>query len=163
MAAEEMSQSRDEVIRLAFELEGKPPAEILLQLGTLDVWREDLSAMRGDTPPTEVSEPVTPLHDDADVQTEKLYAGITMRNALQYLTEKCRDVLYLRHVEQWEIGALADEFETSVDDADQLISNCRQRAYQLAEEVGSSPLIISTAHMPPTRASKQRHHPPQRS
>jgi len=144
MVEKEMTPPRDEVIRLAFELEGKPPTEILLQLGKLDLWRGDLSAMRGDVPATS-SEPEPEVSGEAEARADDLYASIVMKNALQYMTEQCRDVLYLRYVEHWDINALADELETSVSDADQLASNCRTRAYQLLENLENEPLSVSAS------------------
>jgi hypothetical protein len=145
MMEEEHSPSDDEIIRRAFEIEGKSPTELLLQLGTLDLWRGDLSVMRGDVPATSSSEPEPEVSGEAEARADDLYASIVMKNALQYMTEQCRDVLYLRYVEHWDINALADELEMSVSDADQLASNCRTRAYQLLENLENEPLSVSAS------------------
>ncbi|HEY4643008.1 MAG TPA: hypothetical protein VII75_16835 [Thermoanaerobaculia bacterium] len=126
MAEEEASEARDEVIRLAFELEGKAAVEILLQLGTLDLWRGNLSAMRGDVPASE-PETESPIRPDAATRADELYASMFMKDALGYLSPQCREVLYVRYVEHRSMGA------------DELVSACRDRAYKMAEEIRLAP------------------------
>jgi hypothetical protein len=140
MVEEQLSPSEDEVIRLAFELEEKPATEVLLQLGKLDLWRGDLSVMRGDVPASE-SEPALPPMDDAEARTEALYSSIFMKNALRYLTTKCREILRSRYAEHHDIETIARHLETTPRYADKLIFNCRERAYTMLENM--RPLSLS--------------------
>jgi hypothetical protein len=118
----ETAPAVDEIIKLAFVLPGESGVDLLLRLGTYDVWRGDLAAMRDDVPRAAATESVSPPTADNVAGAERLYDALRMKKALAYLQPRCLETLRLRYLE----GRDVDE---------KLVANCRRRSYEIMNNI----------------------------
>ena len=72
-------------------------------------------------------------HGDPGSQgiAERFAMSITMRQALEYLQERCRETLYLHYYEGRSAVDVARELETTTRYAEKLIHNCLKRVREI--------------------------------
>jgi hypothetical protein len=75
------------LIRDAYELKDAKGAALLMSMGNYDLWRGDLSQMRGDVPPVEATSEEPPPDADRFLRT------LAISRSLNYLGPSCREVL----------------------------------------------------------------------
>ena len=142
-----------DVVALAFDLPEEPGVDLLLRLGTLDVWRGDLAAMRDDTPQRNVAK-APAVAPQSLASAEKLYAAVLMRRALEYLQPRCRETLFLRYRERHDDSAIAKELGGTVADAEKLVRACLARAQEIARTLDAEEAIPA----PATTQAPAAHH-----
>ena len=131
---DDVAPAGDEVIELAFVLPEESGVDLLLRLGTLDVWRGDLAAMRNDAPRAAAEDSGPPPVDNT-TRAERLYAALAMKKGLAYLQPRCLETLRLRYLEGRDVEAIARELETTTRYAEKLIANCRRRVYEIVDSI----------------------------
>jgi hypothetical protein len=146
----------EDIIELAFDLPPNLGVDLLLRLGTLDLWRGDLAAMREDVPRSEPS-PALPPAVEALTAAEKLYAVVLMHTALKYLEPECRKTLLLRYRERRDVRSIAKELGCTARYAETLIQTCRERAGEIARMLDKNGSVDSAVG--PDDAPRERQVP----
>jgi hypothetical protein len=116
------------VIREAFALSRARGAELLTRLGDFDVWRGDLSEMRGDSPR---SAPGGTAQDHSAERTHFLFDTLAMARAIEKLRPLCRDTLSAVYEHPKDTANLSRELETHEGDADEIATNCEKRLVEI--------------------------------
>jgi DNA-directed RNA polymerase specialized sigma24 family protein len=144
---------RQDVIALAFDLPAEPGVDLLLRLGTLDLWRGDLAAMRDDRPQPE-SEGASAPAPESVASAEILYAAVLVRRAIAYLQPRCREALFLRYRQGRDYPSIAKELGGTVPDAEQMVHTCLARAQEIARTLEAEEAIPT----PATTQAPAAHH-----
>jgi hypothetical protein len=121
-----MSAPSDSLIASAFALADSHGVELLAALAEFDVWRGDLSVMRGDDPPSAKPSPASSGVSESSVP--RLEEAVAIARAIDRLDPKCRTVLaafYGTHGRK--TGPAASE-----------VNQCRQRLVEKYESLAAA-------------------------
>lgn len=125
----------DALIRQALQPAMESGIELLLQLGACDLWRGDLSEMRGDVPSARVRTTEPPASHEQTAQAAHLYDTLVLKQAIERLSPACREVLHRVYAEGRGIRAVAQELETTASSVKTLVENCRLRLSEIASRI----------------------------
>jgi hypothetical protein len=126
------------IVAEAFALSRSRGADLLVRLGDFDVWRGDLSEMRGDSPRSLQTPADTSA---APTNTTFFFDTLIMARALELLQPVCRAALSALYLDHKDAQPLADDLDTWPEQAEKLIANCEKRlleAYVALKAAGTN-------------------------
>jgi DNA-directed RNA polymerase specialized sigma24 family protein len=128
------AEAAEQAIAPAFEIANARGADLLVALGKFDAWRGDLASMRGDVGANAAAERETidlPANDVDDV--------LVVTRALESLSPRCRETLFLRYVDGLDAQQIASALDMTEKDATRLGENCFRLLMQIAQSPGDTP------------------------
>ena len=131
------------VITEAYELRSRKGSDLLLRMGSFDLWRGNLAEMRGDSP----MEPASETDNAGD--TDQFLQTVAISRAFDFLQPRCAEVLRLVYVEGRDVGQLANEAES-------LVGNCLHRLVEVAWKIYRE-LIEPSGAATPVQADRDTH------
>jgi hypothetical protein len=119
-------EDRSALLSDAYELRGKRGIELLLHMGSFDLWRGSLAQMRGDSP----ADVASAGKDGANA--ERFLQALAVSRAFDLITPRCAETIRLAYFDGRDVQQIAQTLETSTRYSATLVDNCMKRLFEVA-------------------------------